>query len=67
MLCLKRPITNQSGHRHLYHLVTSYQANLASHHTSNRHIGFLLACHGIGKYNKMFRYILFSSYYSTKL
>ena len=36
--------------------VTSYQANFASHHTHNRHVGFLLAWRGIGKYNKMFRY-----------
>ena len=32
---------------------TSYQANFASHPTRNRHVGFLLAWHGIGKYNKM--------------
>ena len=47
--------------------VMSYQANFASHHTRNRHVGFLLAWHGIEKYNKMFPYFLFSSYYNTKL
>ena len=39
----------------------------ASHHTRNCHVGFLLAWHGIGKYNKMFPYFLFSPYYNTKL
>ena len=47
--------------------VTSYQANFASHHTRNRHVGFLFAGDGIGKHNKMFRYFLFSSYHITKL
>ena len=47
--------------------VTSYQANFASHHIRNRHVGFLLKWHGIEKYNKMFRYFLFSPYYNTKL
>ena len=46
--------------------VTSYQANFASPHTHNRHVGFLLAWHGIGKYNTMFRYFLFSSYNNSK-
>ena len=32
--------------------MTSYQANFASHRTRNRHVGFLSARHGIGKYNK---------------
>ena len=36
--------------------VTSYQANFASHHTCDCHVGFLLAWRGIGKYNKMFHY-----------
>ena len=44
-----------------------YQANFASHHTRNRPVGFFLAWHGIGKYNKMFCYSLFSLYYNTKL
>ena len=47
--------------------VTSYQANVASHHIRDRHVGFLLAWHGIGKYNKMFRHHLFSLYHNTKL
>ena len=33
---------------------TSYQANFASHHTRDSHVGFLLALQGIGKQNKMF-------------
>ena len=32
--------------------VTSYQANFASHCTRNCHVGFLLACDGIGKNTK---------------
>ena len=47
--------------------VTSYQANIASHHTRDRHVGFLLALNGIGKHNKMSRYFLFSLYHNTKL
>ena len=33
--------------------MTSYLANFASHHTRDRHVGFLLAWNGIGKHNKM--------------
>ena len=47
--------------------MTSYQANFASHHTRDRHVGFLLALHGIGKHNKMSRYFLLSSYHISKL
>ena len=47
--------------------VTSYQANFASHHSRDRHVGFLLAWNGKGKHNKMSRYFLFSSYHNTKL
>ena len=40
--------------------MTSYQVNFASHHTRDRHVGFLLFTRsGIGKYNKMSRFILF--------
>ena len=45
----------------------SYQANFASHHTSDHHLGFLSARNGIGKCNKMAHYFLFSSYNNTKL
>ena len=41
--------------------VTSYQANFASHHTGNHHVGFLFPQHGIGKYNKLSCYLLFYS------
>ena len=47
--------------------VMSYEANFASHHTCDRHAGFLFAWSGIGKYNKMSLYFLFSSYHNTKL
>ena len=47
--------------------VTSYQANFASHHTRNRHIGFLFTCKGIEKSNKTYHYYLLSSYHITKL
>ena len=47
--------------------VTSYQANFASHHTRDGHVGFLFTWSGIGKYNKMSRYFLLSSYHNTKL
>ena len=47
--------------------VTSYQANFASHHTRDRHVGFLFTFEGIGKSNKMYHYLLFSSYRITKL
>ena len=47
--------------------VTSYQANFASHHTRNRHFGFLFKCKGIGKSNKMYHYFSFSSYHITRL
>ena len=35
--------------------VMSYQANFASHHTHDRHVGFPLAWQAIGKHNKMSR------------
>ena len=38
--------------------MTSYQANFASHHTKDRHVGFLLAWHGIGKHNKASHFYL---------
>ena len=44
--------------------VTSYQANFASHHTHDRHVGFLLEWQGKEKHNTMFS---FSSYHNTKL
>ena len=47
--------------------VTSYQTNFASHHTRNLHVGFLFTWSGIGKYKKMSRCFLFSSYHYTKL
>ena len=47
--------------------VTSYQANFASHHTRDRHVGFLSPQTGIGKYNKMSQNFLFISYHNTKL
>ena len=42
-------------------------SQFATHHTRDRHVGFLLAWHGIGKHNKMSHYFLFSSYHNTKL
>ena len=33
--------------------VMSYQANFVSHHTHDRHVGFLSPQAGIGKHNKM--------------
>ena len=33
--------------------MTSYKANFASHRSRDRHVGFLLAWHGIEKHNKM--------------
>ena len=50
-----QPCTTEGFH------VTSYQANFASHHTRNRHVGFFFTWSDIGKYNKMSRYFLFSS------
>ena len=41
----------------------SYEANFVSHHTCDRHVGFLLAQHGIGKYNKMSHFIKFIPQY----
>ena len=41
--------------------VMSYQTNFASHHTLDRHVGFLFAQHGIGKQRKvlfLFEFIL---------
>ena len=49
-----------------FHDMTSYHANFASRHSRDRHVGFLLAWHRIGKHNKMSRYLLFSSYDNTK-
>ena len=40
---------------------------LQSHHTCDPHVGFLFTCEGIGKSNKRYHYILFSSYNITKL
>ena len=42
--------------------MTSYQAHFASHHTRDRHVGFLFARHGIGEHNKMSGYFLLSSH-----
>ena len=47
--------------------VTSYPANFASHHTHDRHVGFLSPQSGIVKHNKMSQNFLFSSYQNTKL
>ena len=47
--------------------VKLYQANFTSYHTRDRHVGFLFARDGIGKYNKMSHNFLFSSYHNTKL
>ena len=47
--------------------VTSYQVNFASHHTRDRHVGFLFTQSSIGKYNKISHYCLFRSYHNTKL
>ena len=47
--------------------VTSYQINFASHHTSDRHVGFLSTWDDIGKSNKMLHYFWLSSYHITKL
>ena len=42
--------------------MTSYQANFASHHIRNRHVGFLFIWGGIWKYNKMYRYFFYSDH-----
>ena len=49
--------------------VMSYQANFASHHTRDRHVGFLAPLSGIGKHNKMSHNSSYSSYHNdiTKL
>ena len=47
--------------------MTSYQANVASHLTRGRHVGFLSKQSGIGKYNQMSQNFLFDSYHYTKL
>ena len=57
---------NLKLYRESFH-VTSYQANFASHHTRDRHVGFLTPQAGMGKYNKMSQNFLFSSYHNTKL
>ena len=38
--------------------MTSYQANFASHHTRDRHVGFLFARTVLENTNNMFRYFL---------
>ena len=48
--------------------VTSYQANFASRHTRDRHVGFHFTRGGIEKYNKISRYgFVLCSYHHTKL
>ena len=47
--------------------VTSYQANFASHHTCDRHVGFLAPLSGIEKHNKMSHNFSYSSYHNTEL
>ena len=47
--------------------MTLYQPNFASHHTHDRHVGFLFTFDGIGKGNKMFHYFLFISCHIIKL
>ena len=50
--------------------VMSYQANFASHHIRNYHVGFLNSFFpqsGIGKHNKKSQNFSFSSYHNTKL
>ena len=47
--------------------VTSYQANFASYHTRDHHVGFLSALPGIGKHNKMSLNFSFSSNHNTEL
>ena len=47
--------------------VTSFQANFASHHTRDRHVGFLSPQSDIGKHNKMSQNFLFSSFHNTKV
>ena len=47
--------------------VTSFQGNLASYHTRDRHVGFLFAQPNIRKHNKMFCNFLSSSNHNTKL
>ena len=41
----------------------SYEANFASHHTRDYHVGFLFARNSIRKNKKMFHNFLFSSYH----
>ena len=52
-----------------FHVTSFYQfySLFTCHHTPDRHVGFLFTQSGIGKYNKMTRYFLFSSYHNTKL
>ena len=45
----------------------SYQANFASHHTRDRHVGFFFAPDGIGKQNKMSYFFFLNLYHNTKL
>ena len=53
---------------HSFH-VTSYQANIANHHTCNHHVGFLFSQSGIEKQNKNVPNCSFRSipYYNAKL
>ena len=60
--CIKNKQTNkQTNYRNsstgvlfnfTYNHVTSYEANFASHHTRDSHVGFLLAWYGIGSTTK---------------
>ena len=44
--------------------VTSYQANFATHHSCDRHVGFLFQRSGIGKHKRMcYKFIFLSSSY----
>ena len=65
------PIRSQEDTLVLVHIqgfqVTSYQANFASHHTRNQHVGFLFARPGIGKHNKMFHNFSYRSDQNTTL
>ena len=45
-----------------FFILKSYQANFASSHTCDRHVGFLLPCDGTGKNNKIIHSFLSSSY-----
>ena len=49
-----------------FHMMLN-QASFASHHTRDRHVGFLTLQAGIGKYNKMSQNFLLSAYHNSKL